>query len=225
MDNIPAILVVDDEIVNRSIAAAVLESAGWQVDEVENGPAAIRAVRDGRYALVLMDIQMPGMDGFEAARAIRAGHGATAAVPILAFTALQREDAIGRVEAVGMDGFIAKPFTADALIAAAEPWRPDMGGHPAARLASIFGTAEVASLIDRFRQQLQDALAPPDPTGSHRPRAHQIAGVAGTLGFAEVSRTWLAVADGDDSCWAAARIAARKALAQIIPESEILPGD
>ena len=124
-----------------------------------------------------------------------------------------------------MDGFIAKPFTADELIAAAEPWRPDDGGHPAARLAAIFGAAEVASLIDRFRQQLQEALIPPDPAGSHRPRAHQIAGVAGTLGFAEVSRTWLAVAEGDNSSWGAARIAARKALAQIILEAEIVPGN
>lgn len=221
MDNMHVILVVDDEIVNRSIAASVLRSAGWRVDEVEDGPSAIRAVRDGRHALVLMDIQMPGMDGFEATRVIRAGIGTTAAVPILAFTALRREDAIGRAEAAGMDGFIAKPFTADTLIAAAEPWRPDGGGHPAARLATIFGAAEIASLVDRFRQQLQDALSPPDPAGSHRPRAHQIAGVAGTLGFAEVSRTWLALAEGDDSCWAAARIAARKALAQIIPETEM----
>lgn len=223
MDNTPALLVVDDEIVNRSIAAAILRSARWHVDEIEDGSAAIRKVRDGHYALVLMDIQMPGMDGFEAARMIRAGGGPTAAVPILAFTALRREDAIGRVEAVGMDGFIAKPFTAEALIAAAEPWRPDAAGHPAARLASIFGAAEIASLIERFRQQLQDALTPPEPTGCHRPRAHQIAGVAGTLGFADVSRTWLAVAEGDDSSWGAARIAARKALAQIIPETEILP--
>jgi len=222
MDNTPAILVVDDEIVNRSIAVTVLQSAGWHVDEVEDGPSAIRRVREGRYALVLMDIQMPGMDGFEAARLIRTGDGPTAAIPILAFTALRRADAIGRVEAIGMDGFIAKPFTAATLIAAAEPWRPDGTGHPAARLATIFGAPEVASLIDRFRVQLQDALSPPDPSGSHRARAHQIAGVAGTLGFAEVSRTWLALAEGDDASWDAARIAARKALAQIIPETESL---
>lgn len=225
MDNTPAILVVDDEIVNRSIAAAVLRSAAWQVDEVEDGPAAIRIAGRGRYAVILMDIQMPGMDGFEAARAIRAGCSANAAAPILAFSALRREDAVERAEAAGMDGFIAKPFTANELIAAVEGWRPETGRHPTARLASIFGAAEIASLIDRFRQQLQDALTPPDPTGAHRPRAHQIAGVAGTLGFADVSRTWLAVAEGDDSSWAAARIAARKALAQILLESEIRPED
>ncbi len=225
MNNTPAILVVDDEIVNRSFAAVVLRSARWHVDEIEDGPAAIHMVRERRYALVLMDIQMPDMDGFEAARAIRAGDGPAAAVPILAFTALRREDAIGRAEAAGMDGFIAKPFTAEALIAAAELWRPDNAAHPAARLASIFGAAEIASLIERFRLQLQEALVSPDPAGSHRPRAHQIAGVAGTLGFADVSRTWLAVAEGDDSSWEAARIAARKALAQIIPETEILRRD
>ncbi len=220
-----AILVADNDLVSRSIAAAVLRSARWHVDEVEEGPAAIRTIRERRYALLLMDIQMPGMDGFETARLIRAGNGPVAAIPILALTALPREDAIGRVGASGMDGFIAKPFTAEELIAATEPWRPDAAGHPAARLASVFGAAEIASLIDRFRQQIQDALTPPEPTGSYRSRAHQIAGVAGTLGFADVSRTWLAVAEGDDASWGAARIAARKALVQVIPEENILPGD
>ncbi len=67
MNNTVAILAADDEIVNRRIAVAVLRSARWRVGKVEDGPAAIRAVREGLYALVLMDIQMPGMRGFEVA--------------------------------------------------------------------------------------------------------------------------------------------------------------
>ncbi len=225
MDKSPVILVVDDEAVNRSIASTVLASAGWQVDEVEDGPAAINAVRNGAYAVVLMDIQMPGLNGFETAEAIRKSDSATATVPIVAFTALPREDAIGRVNASGMDGLIVKPFTAAALISAVEPWRPSSASHPAARLATIFGEAEVASLIERFRQQLLEALSPPDADGRHRARAHEIAGVAGTLGFSEVSLTWLAVAEGDDSSWGAARIAARKAVGQILPGTKLSLND
>ena len=220
MQNKPAILVVDDEAVNRGIAVAMLTAAGWRVDEVADGPAAIRAVRDGHYALVLMDIQMADMDGFEATTEIRRSESASAAVPIVAFTAMQQEEVAARLQAVGMDGLIIKPFTASTLIAAVEPWRPDGVSPPVRRLASIFGEAEVASLIERFREQLSEALAPAD-AARHRGRAHQIAGIAGTLGFSEVSRTWLAVAEGDDSCWPAARIAARKALAQSLPKPEL----
>ncbi len=218
MDKPPAILVVDDEAVNRSIASTILTSAGWHVDEVEDGSIAIGAVQDRAYAVVLMDIQMPGPNGFEVTEAIRKGGSIAAAVPIIAFTALPREDAIGRVIASGMDGLISKPFTAATLTSAVEPWRPSGASHPAVRLATIFGEAEIASLIKRFRQQLLDALAPTD-AGQHRVRAHQIAGVAGTLGFTEVSRTWLAVAEGDDSSWGAARVAARKAVGQMLPEA------
>jgi CheY-like chemotaxis protein len=211
MDSVPAILVVDDEAVNRSLACAVLRAAGWSVDGAADGPAALAALRDGAYALVLMDIQMPGMDGFDATQAIRASDGPGAAVPIVAFTALRRAESIGRMWAVGMDGHIAKPFTPDSLVAAVEPWRP-AERHPVERLATLFGAAEIASLLGRFRDQLSEALVAADEADERRARAHKIAGIAGTLGFPEVSRTWLAVSEGLDSSWEAARVAARKAL-------------
>jgi CheY-like chemotaxis protein len=212
MVEIPSILVVDDEAVNRGIATVMLEQAGWHVDTVEDGASAIIASRRRIFALVLMDIQMPGMDGFEAAKAIRADGGT---VPILAFTALARSDAEGRLESAGMDGYIAKPFTAPELLAAVEPWRPSTKPHNSARLAALFGEAEINAMLVRFRQQLADALAAPDILGERRSRAHRVAGIAGTLGFPEVSLTWLAVSEGEDSQWDAARIAARKALAEL----------
>lgn len=215
-----SILVVDDEPANRAIAAGILAAAGWRVEEAENGDLAIAAVRDLRFDLVLMDIQMPGRDGFEAALTIRNGGGPGAAVPILAFTAVPPGDALERARAAGMDGHIAKPFTPAELLAATDPWRPDGAPSPAASLVAIFGAAEIARLLERFRAQLAEALAAGDAAGDRRARAHKIAGISGTLGFAEVSRLWLAVSEGDESAWEEARIAARRAIRQIDRDAE-----
>jgi len=215
-----SILVVDDEPANRALATGILAAAGWRVDEVENGDLAIAAVREHRYDLVLMDIQMPGRDGFDVARAIRGGDGPGAAVPILAFTAVPPGDALDRARAAGMDGHIAKPFTPGQLLAATDPWRPDGAPSPAAPLAAIFGAAEIARLLERFRAQLADALATGDAPDIRKALAHRIAGISGTLGFAEVSRLWLAVSEGEDSAWEEARIAARRAIRQIDRDAE-----
>ncbi|WBO24530.1 response regulator [Sphingomonas abietis] len=194
------------------MAVAILTAAGWRVDQAEDGAAAIAALHDKKYAVVLMDIQMPEVDGFQASRAIRCGGGPSASVPILAFTAMPRETAHERAMAAGMDGHVAKPFTPAALVAAVEYWRPGGGPHPSAALAGIFGRTEVASLLSRFRDQLVEALDASDDHTARRSRAHKIAGISGTLGFADVSRNWLAVSEGHDSAWDEARAAARRAI-------------
>ena len=177
----PSILVVDDEAVNRGIASVMLGQAGWHADTVEDGASAILAVRRRAYALVLMDIQMPDMDGFEAAAAIR-GEGGT--MPIVAFTALSHTETAGRLHGAGMDGYIGKPFTAPELLAAVEPWRPSARPHDSARLAALFGEAEILAMLGRFRDQLADALTAPDGPGERRSRAHRVAGIAGRAGRA-----------------------------------------
>lgn len=225
MNDKPSILVVDDELLNRRIAIGVLAAAGWHADEAEDGRSAVAATRNGRYALVLMDIQMPEVDGFEATRAIRADDGPGASVPILAFSAMSRDETIERATAAGMDGHIAKPFTPETLLAAVEAWRPARGPLPVAALSAIFGAHEIAPLVARFRAQLAEALADDDGEAPRRARAHKIAGVAGTLGFAEVSRTWLAVSEGDGSAWGDARQAARRALAAIDADDEFTRRD
>jgi CheY-like chemotaxis protein len=211
--NPPAILVVDDEIVNRSIASNVLKNAGWVVAEASDGAGAVAAAQDCRFALVLMDIQMPGMTGFEAAAAIRAG-GASATSPILAFTALAAADIVEHARQAGMDGHIGKPFTPDALLAAVAPWRPD-GMQGLARLSAIFGTEEMAALLRGFALQLAEAIDAEDDPAERRSRAHKLAGVSGTLGFADLSAAMLRVSEGDESGWDAARLEARKALAAL----------
>ncbi|PXA85162.1 response regulator [Nostoc sp. 3335mG] len=221
MQNRYSILVVDDEPANRTLAAGILGAAGWQVHEAENGEAAIAAAREHRYDLILMDIQMPGRDGFDAARTIRDGGGPGAAVPILAFTAVPPGDAIERARAAGMDGHIAKPFTPEDLLAATDTWRPDGASSPAASLVAIFGAAEIAKLLARFRTQLTDALVADESPADRKARAHKIAGISGTLGYAEVSRLWLAVSEGDESAWEGARIAARRAIRQIDADADL----
>ena len=210
----PFLLLIDDEPAHHTLADAVLTAGGWRVDHADDGETGVGIAASRRYALVLIDIQMPGMTGFEASCAIRNGPGASASAPILAFTAQRGDDLEAGIRAAGMDGLVAKPFTAETLREAALRWWPTDLPAPVRRLAATFGTAEIAGLIDRFRAQLEQTLAYEDNAGDIA-HAHKLAGVAGTLGFPDVHRPWLAVSEGDASAYAEARTSARQALAQI----------
>lgn len=118
------VLVVDDNAVNRKILARQLDLAGAATDVAASGEEALRLWRWGSYALVLADLQMPSMDGFDLARRIRAveaGEGRER-TPILAMTASTLEDEERRSRAAGMDGFITKPMSIDQLRAALDVW-------------------------------------------------------------------------------------------------------
>ena len=128
------VLVVDDNRVNRLVGVKTLASLGADADAAESGEAAIDAVRTQHFDLVLMDINMPGMDGLEATRRIRALGGACAGLPIVALTAdVMRHQHAGYL-AAGMNGVAPKPFSPGQLLAeiarvvaedeAPEPARP-----------------------------------------------------------------------------------------------------
>ena len=104
------ILVAEDNDVNQILIDALLTRMGHVVHLVPNGQQAVEAVRHGDYDLVLMDLQMPGMDGMEATQAIRALDGARAAVPIIAMTANAFEEDRQACLAAGMDDYVAKPI-------------------------------------------------------------------------------------------------------------------
>ncbi len=118
------VLLAEDNTTNRLFVRKVLEHAGATCDEVASGAEAVEAVRGGRYSLVLMDRHMPGLDGLEATRRIRAFEAdhRLARVPILAFTASAVAGERERCEAAGMDGFIAKPVTMEGLVKHLAPW-------------------------------------------------------------------------------------------------------
>jgi CheY-like chemotaxis protein len=112
------ILIADDVAMIREIASAYLQSAGHTVTCVEGGAEAIAAAATADFHLVLMDVRMPGIDGLEAARQIRAFDGTRGCVPIVAMTALTSPGQIAECRNAGMDSHLFKPFDSHMLLAA-----------------------------------------------------------------------------------------------------------
>jgi CheY-like chemotaxis protein len=119
------VLLAEDNPVNQEVASALLDEVGLVVDVVADGAQAVAAVQAGDYDLVLMDMQMPLMDGLAATRAIRAS-GARGAqrLPIIAMTANAFSEDRESCLAAGMDDHVAKPVNADALYATLLRWLP-----------------------------------------------------------------------------------------------------
>jgi len=137
------VLLVEDNAINQEVARELLEGAGLMVDVAADGAEAVDKVARSHYDLVLMDMQMPVMDGVEATRRIRATD-AGRMLPILAMTANAFEEDRRRCEEVGMNGHLVKPVDPERLFAALAQWIPE-GEHAAASPL----TPEVPAVIDR----------------------------------------------------------------------------
>ena len=111
-----SILVAEDNAVSRRLAKTLLESAGHLVFEAADGRQVAPLFAERHFDLVLMDVEMPHVDGFEATRGIRAAERAGARTPVYALTALISPADRERCRAAGMDGFLAKPIDIDAVL-------------------------------------------------------------------------------------------------------------
>jgi two-component system, cell cycle response regulator DivK len=103
------VLIVEDNAANMTLAVFLLESAGHTVLRASDAEAGLTLARDEQPQLILMDIQLPGMDGLEATALLKRDD-ATRAIPVIALTALAMKGDEERIRAAGCDGYIAKPM-------------------------------------------------------------------------------------------------------------------
>ncbi|MBE9603314.1 response regulator [Acetobacteraceae bacterium H6797] len=201
------VLVVDDVAANRLVARAMLASGGHQVALANDGAEAVAAVEAGDFDVVLMDLQMPGMDGLTATRHIRALPGPKGRIPVLAVTASALPDQVSACHEAGMDGHLAKPIEREALLAsvarlakgaqqieaqqrrlnASQNELPVLDETALDRLIGDIGPGAEAILVEFLGelrlglQVLEEAEAAHDPQRL-RPVVHRVIGAARSVG-------------------------------------------
>ena len=150
------ILLAEDSVTNQMVAVGILKRLGLHVDVVSNGREAVEALRKIPYDLVLMDLQMPEMDGLAATHVVRGSGGETSAVPIIAMTAHAMPGDRQTCLDAGMDDYIAKPVTPAALSALIEKWLAKLDATkgqagivpPTSAPPAAFATAASAAVFD-----------------------------------------------------------------------------
>ncbi|MDQ0449687.1 PAS domain S-box-containing protein [Methylobacterium aerolatum] len=196
------ILLAEDVPLNQDLACAILEGVGHTVDVVADGAAALRAVETNRYDVVLMDVQMPVMDGVSATRHIRALAAPLGRVPIIALTANVLPQQIAEFREAGMDGHVGKPFIRgdllDAIDRLAQARAGDPGrGRPVPEAAALDAIADVVgrervlgllkSLADELNARFGEASLRPVREDVAQD-AHAMIAAAAMLGFVDLAR-------------------------------------
>jgi CheY-like chemotaxis protein/HPt (histidine-containing phosphotransfer) domain-containing protein len=205
------VLVVDDEALNRNIASGFLRFGGHEVVSVDNGAAAVELAAAERYDIILMDVRMPGMNGLEATRRIRALPAPYCTVPVVAVTAQAFAEQIEICRKAGMNTHVSKPFTKAGLLAAVEKLASAGIARAASSLPGSLAGAEfgfpvfdrgafedstsilpsedveahLQTLIARCESMLDDLRAPGLPARISElvETTHKLAGSASMLGF------------------------------------------
>lgn len=210
------ILAVDDVEANLELVALFLGQAGHRVETCGSGPDALAILQtDSEFDLVLMDIQMPGMDGLETTRRMRDLGGRAADIPVIALSANVLPEQVAACRAAGMVDHIRKPVTADALSLGLTRWAGPSPQTPVPApvtpgtvTAPVPGTDPLAALRNRYRrtlEQLPDQLAelaatPLEVRWIDTGRlAHKLAGTAGSFGYHDVSDAGFALEAACDS--------------------------
>ncbi len=156
------VLLAEDNLTNQQVALLILRKLGLAADVVSTGHDVLRSLHNTHYDLVLMDVQMPDMDGIEATRAIRSGreYGLNSRIPIIAMTAQDMESDRMECLLAGMNDYIAKPVTAEALSILIEKWLKASAGivipcepsvKPQRAATPVFNRAE---LLERLMDDL-----------------------------------------------------------------------
>lgn len=199
------ILLVEDLEHNRELAQKILTKAGHTVDTVENGADAVAAVQAKPYDLVLMDIQMPVMDGVTATRKIRELDQPVRGIPIIAMSANVLPQLVNSFKEAGMNDHVGKPIVRVELFSKLNTWLERAGVADAAislsseaekvalrELSKLMGRDWVMGGLARLRQQIAEAFGDQASDVADRAqlarRAHTLVSYAALLGFLDFSR-------------------------------------
>ena len=144
------VLLVEDNEVNQALAVAILTRLGYHADVADNGRQAVEQVTRGRYGLVLMDCQLPVLDGYRATAEIRRREGTTRHTPIVAMTAGVLEDR-QRCLAAGMDDHIAKPVLLAEVQAMLARWLGSRATTPTAPVGPTVAAQSGVAVLDERR--------------------------------------------------------------------------
>ncbi len=203
------LLLAEDNLINQKVALAIIGNLGHNVDVATDGKKAVEAVQNADYDAVLMDIQMPVMNGIEATAAIRALPGEVAALPIFAMTASVTPEDAARCTDAGMTGFIAKPIDpamlSEALTRVAGSLPPSTEGLPIddqsdaidekvlGELQTVIGLERTLELINIYLEDIDSRLE--RLSQAHRDHdldimrqeAHDIKSTSGNIGLTALS--------------------------------------
>jgi CheY-like chemotaxis protein/HPt (histidine-containing phosphotransfer) domain-containing protein len=200
------ILLAEDQQQIREFIGETLTKAGHEVAAVANGAEAVAAARDTDFDLILMDLQMPVMDGLTAAQQIRRLPGARSTVPIVAISGNVQQQHLPVMVAAGVNDRIAKPFTKVALLQKVNAWlnRSEVarGGAPSLsevasgsaldEVTELMGRAWVARGLTKLTEQIDEVFGVEPDVAREDPqlatRAHALVSLAALLGFAELSQ-------------------------------------
>ena len=180
-----SVLVAEDNETNQVVVRRVLKKLGYRVQMANNGQEALDAIARETFDLVLMDMQMPGMGGLEAAAAIRVGEaGGSLRVPIVALTAGAMQADRDSCLAAGMDDFLSKPYTAAEIDAVIKRWLPNQRGPSRQAWAGSDADAAASEIGAQALETPSRASAakPARPAAKAQSRALDVAVLKGCIG-------------------------------------------
>ena len=153
------ILLAEDNAINRKLAESLIHKKGWEVVSVSDGEKAVHLLESTDFDLVLMDVQMPLMDGFEATAVIRQREKSTGAhVPIIAMTAHAIKGDKEKCLDHGMDDYISKPMKAEDLYNAVEKWTKGREEKDEASSAELPDLSKVMDTVDGDKELLKELV-------------------------------------------------------------------